>query len=83
MVVDLAGDVALQTAHDVELGQALFGPALDIGPGRRVAAHADQGNPPQGVVGSAVAATVQPVAVGATRGRRNGGGAAQMREGGL
>ena len=46
VVVDLAGDVALQTAHDVELGQALFGPPLDIGPGRWVAAHPDQGNAP-------------------------------------
>ena len=58
VVVDLAGDVALQTAHDVELGQALFGAPLDIGPGRWVAAHADQGDAPQGVVGSAVPAAV-------------------------
>ena len=83
MVVDLAGDVALQTAHDVELGQALVGPPLHIGPGRRVAAHPDQGDPPQGVVGVAVAAAIQPVAVGPARGRRHGGGAAQVREGRL
>jgi hypothetical protein len=32
VVVDLAGDVALEAAQDVELGQALFGAALAIGP---------------------------------------------------
>jgi hypothetical protein len=37
--VDLAGDVALEAAQDVELGQALVGPPLDISPGRRVAVH--------------------------------------------
>ena len=83
MVVDLAGDVAFQTAQDVELGQALLGPPLHIGPGLRVAAHPDQGDPPQGVVGVAVAAAVQPVAVGAARGRRDRGGAAPVGEGGL
>ena len=83
VVVDLAGDVALQAAHDVELGQALVGPPLDIGPGRWVAAHPDRRDPPQGVVSPAIAAAMQPVAVGAARGRGDGGGAAQMREGGL
>ena len=83
MVVDLAGDVALETAHDVELGQPLFGPPLDIGSGRWVAAHPDQGNAPQGVVGLAVTAAVESVAVGAARGRRDRGGAAKMGEGGL
>jgi hypothetical protein len=39
VVVDLSGDVALQAGHDVELGQALVGAPLDIGPGRWVAAH--------------------------------------------
>ena len=72
LVVDLAGDVALQAAHDVQLGEALFGPPLHISPGRWVAAHADQGDAPQGVVGPAVTAAIQPVAVGAARGRRDG-----------
>src|SRR5215204_634402 len=66
--VDLAGDVALQTAQDVELGQALSGPPLDIGPGLGVAVHADQRDPPQGMVSPAIAAAIQPVAVGAIRG---------------
>jgi len=83
VVVDLAGDVALQPAHDVELGQALVGPLLDIDPGRWVAVHADQGDAPQGMVGSAVAAAIASVAVGAARGRRDGSGAAQVREGSL
>jgi hypothetical protein len=70
-------------AGDVELGQALFGPPLDIGRGRWVAVHPDQRDAPQGVVGPAVAAAVQPVAVGAARGCRDRDGAAQMRQGGL
>jgi len=68
VVVDLAGDVALQAAHDVELGQALSGPPLDIGFGRWVAVHPDQRDPPQGMVSPAIAAAIEPVAVGATRG---------------
>jgi hypothetical protein len=83
VVVDLAGDGALQTAHDVELGQSLLGAPLDIGPSGWVAVHADQGDAPQGMVGPAVTAPVEPMAVGTARGRRDGGGAAQMREGGL
>jgi hypothetical protein len=76
VVVDLAGDVALQTAHDVELGQALLGPPFHIDPGLRVAAHPDQGDPPQGVVSVAVTTAIQPVAVGAARGRGDRGGTA-------
>jgi hypothetical protein len=83
VVVDLAGDGALEAAHDVELGQALVGPPLDIGPGRWVAAHADQGDAPQGVVGAAVTSPVEAVAVGAGRGRRDRGGTTQMRKGRL
>jgi hypothetical protein len=58
VVVDLAGGGALEAAHDVELGQALVGPPLDLGPGRWVAAHPDQGDAPQGVVGPAVTAPI-------------------------
>ena len=83
VVVDLTGDVTLQAALDVELGQALVGPPRDIGPGRRVTAHADQGDAPQGMVGSAVATAVEAVAVGAARGRRDRGGATQVCEGRL
>jgi hypothetical protein len=83
VVVDLPGDIALQTPHDVELGQALVGPPLDIGPGWWVAVHGDQGDAPQGVVGLAVAAAVEAVAVGAARGRRDRGDATQLGEGRL
>jgi hypothetical protein len=50
VVVDLASDVVLEATHDVELEQALFGASLDIGPGRWVAAHADQSNPPKALL---------------------------------
>jgi hypothetical protein len=56
------------------------GPPLDVGPGRWVAVHPDQGDAPQGVVGPAVTAAVQLVAVGAARGRRDRGDAAQVGE---
>jgi hypothetical protein len=67
-----------EAAHDLALGQALVGAPFDLGPGRWVAAHADQGDAPQGVVGLAVAATIPPVAVGAARGGRDRRDAAQM-----
>ena len=65
LVVDLAGDVALEAGQDVEFGQALFGAALDIGLGGWVAVHCGQGDAPQGIVGPAVPSPVEPVAVGA------------------
>src|SRR5215217_3271867 len=74
-VGDLSGGVAIEAAQDVELGQALFGAPLDIGPGRWVAAHPDQGDAPQGVVGPPVAAAIEPVAIGAARGGGDRGGA--------
>jgi hypothetical protein len=48
-----------------------------------MAAHADQSDAPQGVVGLAVTAAVEALAVGAARGRRDRRDAAQVREGGL
>ena len=63
--VDLAGDVVLQAAQDVELGQALFGAARTLGPGGWVVVPADQGDAPQGVVGAAVPGPVESVAVAA------------------
>jgi len=58
---DFAGDVALEAAHDLGLGLALGGAAGDVVPGRLVAAHADQGDAPQGTVSLPVPAPVQPV----------------------
>jgi hypothetical protein len=43
----------------------------------------NQGDAPQGVVGVAVAAAIEAVAVGAARRGGDRGGAAQMSEGGL
>lgn len=56
--VDLAGDVALEAADDLGLGQALGGAPLDVGAGGCVVAHADQHDAIEGGVGLAVAAAV-------------------------
>jgi hypothetical protein len=45
-VVDLAGDIALETADDLCLGQALCGAPLDVGAGRGVGAHPGDHDPP-------------------------------------
>ena len=37
-MVDLSGDVTLQTADDLHLREPLFGPPLDVGAGARVLA---------------------------------------------
>ena len=63
-MVDLSGDVALETAHDVELGQALLGAPLHIGLGGLMAGHADQGDAPQGMVGESIATPVEAVTIG-------------------
>ncbi len=61
VVVDLSGDVALETAHDVELGQALSGAPLHMGLCGLMAVHADQGDAPQGMVGVPIATPVEAV----------------------
>jgi hypothetical protein len=73
---DLAGDVALEAAHDPSLGLALGGAAGDVVLGRLVAARADQGDAPQGAAGLPVPA-VQPVPVGPAGRDRDRGGTAQ------
>jgi uncharacterized protein len=40
-VVDLAGQVAFDAAHDLRLGQAFFGPSFDIGAGAGTEPHPD------------------------------------------
>ena len=59
--VDLAGDVALEDAHDLALAAPFEGAPFDVGAGARVRAHASEHDPPQGVVGLPVAAPVEPV----------------------
>ena len=53
--VDLAGDVTLQAADDLLLGQAFFAAAVDVGAGGGVGAHPGDHDPPQGMAGLAVA----------------------------
>jgi len=56
VAVDLASHVTLQAADDLRLGLSLGRTALGIGAGSRVRAQAGEHDPPQGVVGLAVAA---------------------------
>src|SRR3954447_15865620 len=82
--IDLAGEVALETADDLPLGQALGGAAGDVVDGRLVPAHAHDHRPVEGSVGLPVAAAVKAVAaVGATGAGGDGAGAAHLREGGF
>ena len=74
--VDLAGDVTLEAADDLFLGQAFFGAPFDVGAGGWVGAHPGDHDPVQGVVGLAVTAGVEPVAGDLPRrGGDRGGGA--------
>src|SRR3954470_12869683 len=80
-VVDLPSHVALEAAHDLLLRHALLGAPLDVGPGAGVTAHPHQHDLPQGAVGLAVTAPVEPVAHDAPGRGLDGRGAAQSREG--
>jgi len=60
--VDLAGDVALQAAHDLPVGLALGASPGRVSLSGGVAGEADHDDAPQGVVGLSVAAPVEPVA---------------------
>src|SRR6516165_2863469 len=60
--VDLAGDVTLQAADDLLLGQAFLAAPRDVGAGGRMRAHPGDHDPPQGVVGLPVTAAVEPPA---------------------
>jgi hypothetical protein len=66
-LVDFAGDEAFEAAHDLFGGQALGGPTGDVVLGALIAAHPDQHDAPQRIVGLAVTATVEAVAVGPPR----------------
>src|SRR5271167_1365670 len=68
-VVGLAGDVALETAHDFGLALALGGTAFCVGAGALAVAQAADGDQVQRSVRLAVAAVVEAVA-----GRLAGGG---------
>src|SRR5207249_4991807 len=68
---------------DLLLGQALGGAPGDVGTGLRVGAHAGDDDAPQGVVGLAVAAAVEPVTGDPAGGGGDRGHGAQVRPGGL
>ena len=61
LVVDLAGDVALEAADGFFLGAALGDAAGDVGAGAFVADHAGEHDAPQRRVGLSVAAAVEAV----------------------
>src|SRR4030095_17079843 len=62
--VDLARDVALETADDLPFGLAFGRAACQIAPGPLIARQPRHGDRPQGVVGLSVAAAVEAVADG-------------------
>src|SRR5271169_7216362 len=79
-VVDLARDVALEAAHDFELGLSFGGASLRVCAGALAVAQAADGDEVQGAVGLAVATVVEAVTDGLARGGGNGAGAAQRSE---
>ena len=58
-VVDLAGEVTLEAADDLPLGQSLFGPSFDVSDGRCVPPHSNDHGAVEGGVGLPVAASVE------------------------
>jgi hypothetical protein len=65
------------------LGLALGGAAAGVVAGALAAAQSDDGDHVEGAVGVAVAARVEAVSFGLAGGSGDGGGAAQVGEGGL
>ena len=82
-VVDFAGDVAFEAADGVAAGFAFAAAARGVGLGAFVAAQADHGDAPEGLVGVAVAAAVEAVADGLPGGGCDGAGAAEGGEAGV
>lgn len=81
--VDLAGQVAFQAAADLLGGAALGLAPLDVGTGLRVVGHSREDCDVQGPVQSPVATTIEAVADGVARRRRDGVHPGQGGEGGL
>jgi|SRR5450755_49567 hypothetical protein len=74
-VVDLAGDVAFEAAHDLTLAFAFTHAALGVGVGALAVAQTADRDEVQRSVGLAVAAGVEAVANGFARGRGDWAGA--------
>jgi hypothetical protein len=81
--VDLAGDVALEDAHDLRFGASFEQAPFDVGARAWIRTHAGEHDAPQGVVGKAVAAAVEPVADRLARRGVDRGDPAEVRERGL
>ena len=79
----LAGDVALEDPDDLPLGEALLDAAFHVAAGAGVAAHPGHDDPPERVVGLAVAAGVEPMPHDLARRRRDRRDAAEVRPGGF
>src|SRR5207302_982705 len=58
-VVDLAGDVAFEAAHDLSFRECFGSAACDVGSGVGVPTHADHGDHVEGAVGRAVSSGVE------------------------
>jgi len=83
IVVDLAGDVALEAPEGFFLGESFLGAPLDVGPGSRVVDHAGDDDVPERGVGLAVAAPVEAVPFVFAAGGVEGCDAAEVSEGGF
>jgi hypothetical protein len=57
----LPSDVALETANRLLLGPPFLHTALDVVPGSRVLDHSSEHDVPQGRVGLAIPASIEPV----------------------
>src|SRR5207245_11635874 len=79
MRVALAGDVALQDAHDLADGLSFRDAARDVFAGAFITTHAREHDPPQGMVGLAVPAGVESMANGLAGGGFEGCDSAAMR----
>src|SRR5215212_997490 len=80
--VDLAGDVALQTADDLAFAETFDGSSLHVVPGGWWVAHADDGDDVKGAVSGPVAAAAETVpAAGASAAGRLWGDAAEFGKG--
>lgn len=81
--VDLAGEVALEAAHDLGFGLAFGGAPVDVGPGGFVPVHSGDDGAVEGGVGLAVAAAVEPVTGGLSGGGWDWVGATECGESGF
>src|SRR6266550_5834301 len=79
MRVELAGDVTLQDAHDLAGGTSFGESARDVFAGAFIVAHAGEHDPPEGMVGLAVAAGVESMPIDLPGRRKQRCDAAEMR----